>query len=115
MIAIRSNKALKYNPIKPNETGIIELRITEIRELMDNQTTILTINDYLIGESDVLLNTRYKQFSFSELDQLELLLADSAGTYMEKRIQQFKDGLLFITRNDAHPVYFSAAEDWEVV
>lgn len=120
MIAIRSTKALAYNPIQPNEEGIIELSILEVREFFDQSICVISVQDALITEIEgvetrTVLTVRSKQFTFNELEALEDLLPVPEGTYMERRIQRFKDGLLFITQNDAHPVYFSDPTDWEIV
>jgi hypothetical protein len=114
---IRSNTALKYNPIRPDQEAIIQLRIVDVREFFDSELCVVSIEDAIVNEdgSTTVLTTRVKQFSFSELDALEDLLPVPTGSYMERRIQRFQQGLLFITQNDAHPVYFSTADDWEVV
>jgi len=133
---IKSNKKLKYNPIKPNEEGIIELKIVEVRELIDSRLFIISVQDGVIGEATrefineegeveietyatyTILNTRMKQLTFDEVDGLEVILSGSGieleGTYTEKRMQLLQLGLLYITQNDPYPIYFSASEDWEL-
>jgi len=117
MTAIRSNTPLKYNPIQPDQEAIIQLRILDVREFFEQELCVVTIEDSLVNEDDTttVLNTRVKQFSFAELDALENVLPAPEGSYMERRIQRFKDGLLFITQNDPNPIYFSEAADWEAV
>jgi len=123
MTAIRSNKALKYNAIKPNEEAIIELKIIEVRENIESELFVITVQDSVINNVDgvevkTILTSRMKQLTFAEVDGLEALLSSQAplqGTYMEKRLQLLQAGLLFITKTDEAPVYFSKAEDWELV
>ena len=115
MATIRSNKPLKYNPIKPNEEGIIELKITNSYELVDSKICIITIQDsVIIDDVSIILTIRQKQFTFDELDYLESVLPTPEGSYMERRIQRFQQGLLYITQNDPHPIYFSESVDWEL-
>lgn len=120
MTAIRSNKALKFNPIRPDQEGIIELQILDIREDMNQELCFIAVQDAVITESEgvetkTVLTVRSKQFSFAELDALENVLPAHEGSYMERRLQRFKDGLLYITQNDPNPIYFSEAADWEAV
>lgn len=121
MVAIRSNKALKYNPIRPDQEGIIELKIVDVREFLESELFVISIQDSIIVESEgvesaTVLTTRSKQFTFTELDALEASLQPQPGeTYMEQRLNLLKAGLLFITQNDPFPVYFSEAADWEAV
>ena len=71
MTAIKSNKALKYNPIKPNEEGIIELKIVNISEYIDQRLFIITIQDSVINQELVNVSTliRTDQISTPVLDE----------------------------------------------
>jgi hypothetical protein len=116
MVAIQSNKALKYNPIQPNAEGIIELQIIDVREFLEQELCVISVQDSVIIEDvKTVLTVRSKQFTFAELDALEAVLPVSEGSYMERRLNRLQNGLLYITQNDAHPIYFSEASDWEVV
>lgn len=118
MPKIRSNKPLKYSPINPEFESIIELKITEIRDYIDSQLTIVTIEDSLVNSDGSLtqLNIRQKQFTFTEIDQLKELICQNVDTselsYMEERLILLQEGLLLITKQD--PIYFSTVADWEV-
>lgn len=124
MTAIRSNKALKYNPIKPNEQEIIELRIIDVREFLDSKLFIISIQDALVkngadgNEGIFPLTIRAKQFTFDEVDNLASILQGSGivleGTYTEQRLQLLQAGLLLTTQSDPYPIYFSNSEDWVI-
>jgi len=117
MVAIRSKKVLYFNPIQPDAQGIIQLQILDVREFLEQELCVVSIQDsVIVGDIPTVLTVRSKQLTFAELDALEAALQPQPGaTYMEQRLNLLKAGLLFITKNDPHPVYFSAAADWEAV
>lgn len=120
MPKIQSNKALKYDPIKPQLEGIIELKIVKVQDHLEEQLTVITVQDQLITENGVQnLALRNKTLSFAEIDGLEQYLTSQlgelTGTYMEKRLQLLQAGLKYITQTDPNPIYFSSAEDWEPI
>lgn len=117
MPKIQSNRSLKYDPIKPQLEGVIELKIIEVKDYLDEKLTVVTVEDRLTGTNQ-LLATRNKTLTFEQIDQLEQLLSSESvleGTYMERRLQLLALGLLYITKSDENPIYFSNFEDWDLV
>lgn len=118
MPKIISNKPLKYDPIRPQAEGVIELQILDVRDFTQSEITVVTIEDSIVIDGNrQQLNIRQKQFSFAELDALAEALADlidPESSYMQQRLQLLEAGLLHVTQNDPNPIYFSAPEDWEI-
>lgn len=118
MPTIISNKPLKYDPIRPQAEGIIELSILDVRDFTKEEITIVTIEDSIVIDGHrQQLNIRQKQFTFAELDALAEGLSDlidPESSYMQQRLQLLEAGLLYVTQNDPSPIYFSSSEDWEI-
>lgn len=139
MPKIRSNKALKYDPIKPQLEGVVQLEIIEVKDYLEQGLTVVTVRDSIVTtvttvktvivdgeeveqeetvEQFQQLNIRNKTFTFEQVNDLESLLSDQLTVtepYMARRLQLLSVGLLFITQNDEYPLYFSTGSDWELV
>lgn len=117
MSKIRSTKELLYDS-RNNRSAVIELEFQDWSYNASQNTYRTKVNDYAIIENDarVLINQKDVVYPAEQIDilfdVLEKSITPNVDVFTEKLIDLIADCLLYVTVNDAHPIYGSEPTDW---
>lgn len=117
MSKIRSTKELLYDS-RNNKSSLIELEVRDWNYNSSQNFYETTVNDFAVDENEVriLINTKKVVYPAVQIDALfnaiNKSIQPNSDVFTEKLTDLIADCLLYVTVNDAHPIYGSEPTDW---
>lgn len=121
LISIESTRELPIDLIS-RDSGVIAVEIVNFEKKTQEGIWRLTLKDFVITDSTKIeIKTRFSEYTDEEMNMLSALVnlpAPDASELAEFVEEVFRQGLLLKTQQEClqgKGIYFSEAEDWEIV